>query len=86
MLPEDSKAQRAALLESLRQTNVTEHFAEATPEDKPPPYSDEIFNQAAVQYLIETDQVSSSYASLTVIHPLIVYSLFAPLSIRHSRI
>ena len=58
MLPEDSKARRAALLESLRQTNVTKHFSEAKPEDKPSPYSDELFRQAAVQYLIETDQVS----------------------------
>ena len=58
MLPEDSKARRAALLESLRQTNVTEHFSEAKPEDKPSPYSDELFRRAAVQYLIETDQVS----------------------------
>ena len=57
MLPEDSKARRNALLESLRQTNVTEHFAEK-PEDKPSPYSDELFKQAAIQYLIETDQVS----------------------------
>jgi hypothetical protein len=59
MLPEDSKAHRAALLESLRQTNVTEHFAEVKPEDKPLPYSDELFNQAAIQFLIETDQVNS---------------------------
>ena len=58
MLPEDSKACCTALLESLRQTNVTEHFFEAKPEDKPSPYSDELFRQAAVQYLIETDQVS----------------------------
>jgi hypothetical protein len=33
MLPEDSKARHAALFERLRQTNVTEHFAEAKPED-----------------------------------------------------
>ena len=58
MLPEDSKAHHAALLESLRQTNVTEHFSEAKPKDKPSPYSNELFQQAAVQYLIETDQVS----------------------------
>ena len=86
MLPENLKAHHAALLKSLHQTNVTEHFAEAKPENKPPPYSDKIFNQAAVQYIIETDQVSSSYTSLTVIHLLIVYSLFMPLSICHSRI
>jgi hypothetical protein len=58
MLPEDSKARRAALLESLRQTNITEHFSEAKPENKPSPYSDDLFRQAAIQFLIETDQVS----------------------------
>ena len=58
MLPEDSKAHHTALLESLCQTNITKHFSEAKPEDKPSPYSDELFWQAAVQYLIKTDQVS----------------------------
>ena len=58
MLPEDSKAHCAVLLESLHQTNVTKHFSEAKPEDKPSPYSDELFRQAVVQYLIKTDQVS----------------------------
>ena len=58
MLPEDTKERRAALLESLRQTNVTEHFAKAQPEEGPPPYSDDLFKEAAIQWLIETDQVT----------------------------
>ena len=49
MLPEDLKACHTAL---------PKHFSEAKPEDKPSPYSNELIQQAAVQYLIKTDQVS----------------------------
>ncbi|KAF8812897.1 hypothetical protein BYT27DRAFT_7085925 [Phlegmacium glaucopus] len=48
MLPEDTKEHHATLLESLCQTNVTKHFAEAQPEDKPPPYSDKRFLDGCV--------------------------------------
>jgi hypothetical protein len=58
MLPEDTKQRRAAFLESLRQTNVTDHFMEAQPEERVPPYTDELFKEAAIQWLVETDQVS----------------------------
>jgi hypothetical protein len=58
MLPEDSKARRAQMLEDKLQTNVNDHFKPAPKQDKPePPYSDEIFNQAAIEWLVETDQV-----------------------------
>ncbi|KAF8957947.1 hypothetical protein BDZ97DRAFT_1669110, partial [Flammula alnicola] len=57
MLPEDTKARRAAQLESvLRQTEVDDHFAKENPEDKPKPYSDKLFEEAAIQWLIEMDQ------------------------------
>lgn len=58
MLPEDTKARRAALLdETLRQTEVDEHFAKQKLEDKPQPYNDKLFEEAAIRWLIETDQV-----------------------------
>ena len=61
MLPEDTKARRAALLdETLRQTEVDEHFSKQKPEDKPQPYSDKLFEEAAIRWLIETDQVCPS--------------------------
>ncbi|KAF8186318.1 hypothetical protein BJ912DRAFT_469614 [Pholiota molesta] len=56
MLPDDTKARRAAALDALLQTQVDGHFKVATPEDKPEPYSDELFKEAAIQWLIETDQ------------------------------
>ena len=62
MLPEDTKERRAAALERLRQTEVEDHFRTAQPSDKPPPpspYTDELFKKAAIQWLVETDQVSN---------------------------
>lgn len=64
MLPEDTKARRAAALdETLRQTEVDEHFAKQKLEDKPQPYSDKLFEEAAIRWLIETDQVRPSEPS-----------------------
>ena len=59
MLPEDSKSRRALSNEMLRQTSVHDHFKPTTAEDKPIPYSDETFKQAAIEWLIETNQVST---------------------------
>jgi hypothetical protein len=59
MLPEDSKSRRALSNEMLRQTSVDDHFKPTTAEDKPIPYSDETFKQAAIEWLIETNQVST---------------------------
>lgn len=63
MLPDDTKARRAAALDTLLQTQVDGHFKTATPEDlkKPEPYSDKLFRDAAIQWLVETDQVSYSF-------------------------
>jgi hypothetical protein len=58
MLPDDTKARREKMTkDNVRQSHVDEHFKVATPEDKPQPYSDEILNQAAREWLIETNQV-----------------------------
>jgi hypothetical protein len=59
MLPEDTKERRQALADqTLRQSAVNDHFKPATPEDKPTRYSDELFKEAAIEWLIETNQVS----------------------------
>ena len=58
MLPEDSKARRAQVLkESLQQTNVNDHFKPAPKEEKSEPFSDELFKQTAIEWLIEKNQV-----------------------------
>lgn len=58
MLPKDTKAWQQILHEaSLHQTGVNDHFAKANPENKPKPYTNELYKEAAIQWLIETDQV-----------------------------
>ena len=57
MLPEDSTARRDAAAEKLKQLQVDDHFMVIPEEEKPTPYTDEVFKEAAIQWLIETDQV-----------------------------
>lgn len=57
MLPNDASARRKSLADELLQTSVDDHFKPATTEEKPTPYSDEIFKEAAIEWLIETNQV-----------------------------
>jgi hypothetical protein len=57
MLPGDTKARKVAHLEKLRQTAVHDHYKPIPLEEKPQPYSDEIFKDAAIEWLIATDQV-----------------------------
>ena len=58
MLPKDTKSCKAKIKEKLHQTWVNDHFEKALPaENKPEPYSNELFKEAAIQWLVETDQV-----------------------------
>lgn len=57
MLLKDSSARRAAERDTLKQTAVSDHFSVEKPEEKPIVYSDELFKEAAIQWLVETDQV-----------------------------
>ncbi|KIL57453.1 hypothetical protein M378DRAFT_63818, partial [Amanita muscaria Koide BX008] len=56
MIPEDAKAWRKAIANTKEQTQVDDHFHHINLEDKPIPYSDETFKEAAIQWLVETDQ------------------------------
>jgi len=70
MLPEDTKERRAAALERLRQTKVEDHFRTVQLGDKPPPptpYTDELFKEAAIEWLIETHQVSNWFQISTIL-------------------
>ena len=58
MTPEDAKARHEEMIANVKeQTQVDEHFHHVNTEDKPTLYSDVIFKEAAIQWLIETDQV-----------------------------
>ncbi len=64
MLPKDSLARRQAAVDEaacLQQGRVDHHFETAKAEDRPAPYSDELFREAAIQWLVETDQVCSRF-------------------------
>ena len=85
MLPEDTKKRRAVMIEeTLRQSQVHEHFDKAKPKDKPKVYTDEIFKEAAIQWLIETDQVSTVFSCL---YSLLIMSIspFRLSNIHHSK-
>ena len=72
MLPNDAKTRREEAREkSMEQTQVSDHFNVVKLEDKPEPYSDEVFKEAALRWLIETDQVSA----LSIIIPFSIYCL-----------
>ena len=60
MLPKDSAARKAAEVEAvanLHQGRVDQHFEPIKPGDKPLPYSDSIFREAAIYWIVQTDQV-----------------------------
>ncbi|PPQ83391.1 hypothetical protein CVT24_006497, partial [Panaeolus cyanescens] len=60
MLPSDSKKRREELADAtlkLQQTHVDAHFDVAPEKPEPPEaYSDELFNEVAIQWLVETNQ------------------------------
>lgn len=87
MLPGDSKARRVKKTEQLSQTLVEDHYEIQRPEDKPKPYSHELWREAAIQWLVETDQVCHKITHSLVPHSTnqIHHSLSRPLSILRIR-
>lgn len=68
MLPGDAKKRKKAVVDdNLRQTHVKEHFSVAAPEDKPVPFNEATFKQAALEWLIQTDQVCTAFVFMTQI-------------------
>jgi hypothetical protein len=64
MIPEDAKARRqASVLDVKEQFQVVDHFVRIKPEDRPVPFSDGLFKNAAIRWLIETDQVGHIFYS-----------------------
>jgi hypothetical protein len=60
MLPEDTKARKADIVAKLQQSQVNNHFPNVVPvprDERPKPYTDEVFEEAAIQWLVKTDQV-----------------------------
>ena len=63
MLPEDSKKRRAAAVETVEQTTVDSHFKDVL---KVQPYSDVLMKEAAIEWLIQTNQVHSCFSALQI--------------------
>jgi hypothetical protein len=64
MLPEDAKARRQEAVANVqKQSQINDHFVHVDLEDRPVPFSDGLFKDAAVQWLIETDQVGNILSS-----------------------
>ncbi|KAI9440271.1 hypothetical protein F5148DRAFT_989071 [Russula earlei] len=60
MLPKDAKTRhKEALDKVMEQSQVNDHFHPMNPDDRPTPYSDEVFKEAALQWLIKTDQITT---------------------------
>jgi hypothetical protein len=58
MLPEDAQARRlAAVAENVKQGTLDDHVRELAPTERVVPYSDKLFREAAVEWLISTNQV-----------------------------
>lgn len=58
MISKDAKARHEeATANAKEQTQDNDHFHQVNPKDKPVLYSDELFKEAAIQWLIKTNQV-----------------------------
>ena len=77
MLPGDAKKRRQTTVEdNLRQSQVHDHFAKAAPEDVPIRFTNELLKEAAIDWLIQTNQVRMS--SLIGDSALISYNFLLP--------
>lgn len=59
-LPKTVKAQTAAANKDKKQSQLDPHLQERVPKTRVVPYSDELFRQAAIEWLVATDQVRVS--------------------------
>ena len=57
MLPEDTRTRRAASAQS-RQGTLDPHLQERSPTEQVIRYTDDLFQEAAIAWLVSTDQVS----------------------------
>jgi hypothetical protein len=59
MLPKDAKERSDRKRGVDRQSSVTDHFGPEDPASKPIPFSDKALESAALEWLVETNQVST---------------------------
>ena len=81
-LPEYLAEQCKKRDDNLKQTAVTAHFEKAERQEPILPYSNELFKEAAIEWLIATDQVSTLSLGADLEDPHIFTSLSKPLIIQ----
>ncbi|KIJ32660.1 hypothetical protein M422DRAFT_85088, partial [Sphaerobolus stellatus SS14] len=52
-----------------QQAAITDHFRKAEPTERVIPYSDNLFREAAIEWLIATDQIQAIYPIQALEHP-----------------
>ncbi len=57
MLPDDRKELKAAKTESEQQTRLDPHLKEREKKEVVIPYTDELFQEVSIEWLVATDQV-----------------------------
>jgi hypothetical protein len=57
MLPEDVQEHKLAAIMTVKQGTLDDHVREVAPTERVVPYSDRLFREAAVEWLISTSQV-----------------------------
>jgi hypothetical protein len=60
MLPKDAKRRREQAVAD-QQPSISGHLKPRAPNEHVVPYTDELFREAAIEWLIETDQVRYSW-------------------------
>jgi hypothetical protein len=57
MLPKDAKNRRQATMKDTQQ-RLDPHLEEKPPRERVIPYTDDLFREAAIEWLVSTDQVT----------------------------
>jgi hypothetical protein len=85
MLPKDAE-QHHKNTHAENQQRLDPHLREKPPQEVTIPYTDELFRDAAVEWLVSTDQVRNNGYSSLVLLSHAHYSLFKHLNTRHFKI
>jgi hypothetical protein len=59
MLPKDAKNRRQATMKDTQQ-RLDPHLEEKPPRERVIPYTDDLFREAAIEWLVSNDQVSET--------------------------
>lgn len=73
-LPKTVKARTAAASKDAKQTQLDPHLQERVPKTRVIPYSDELFRQVAIEWLVATDQVRVFLFFVCLSDHLLAYS------------